>query len=76
MTDWALEVASKMALGVARNDEGTFTYFHLDEVAAALRRAKADGMVEAARIMDDMPSLARFNDTLAQIRFAASKLTT
>jgi hypothetical protein len=67
--DWANEIA--------RDLTDNWTYSHgvdSSKIAAALRKAKADGMREAAKRMDGMLSLVYFTDELSKLYSLADKI--
>jgi len=50
LTDWATEITYKIAKGIAKTGREAEMFFDALEIAAALRKAKADGMRDAVEI--------------------------
>jgi len=73
MSDWANEVVANFYEGnwCERSGDDDMVLF-----AAALRKAKADGMREAAQIIDDIPMLAHFVTAMSVIAARAREIHT
>lgn len=71
MTDWADEIADRLQKQIESSHDCGY-FIRMDGVAAALRKAKADGMREAHDIFYNEEHWG--DSTLALVRDAASKL--
>ena len=52
LTDWASEITYKLAKGIAQTGRHAEMFFDAEEVAAAIRKARADGLREAADMIE------------------------